>query len=357
MQKSKISKRITQLDGLRGVAALMVLALHFPIKESFFTNNFLVRQSWLFVDFFFCLSGFIIATNYYFKINNWYDLKSYIFKRIARLLPLLYFTVGIYFIYEMVGLFLNLKVNPQPIVFYIKETLDSLTLLNSTTLLGSTQGMNPPSWSISAEMISYLVFGLGIIIFPKKKIYVSILTIFLCISLMILNDNYAFQNGDYGFVRGLLGFNLGVITYLLSKIKNYKTNFFEIPTLLILIYTLYFTFNNKNEFSNIQYIVVPFIFSLNVYIFSLSSGFFSTILSSNIFQFFGKLSYSIYLNHYLILMIIYQIAFNFFEIEMIEPYISLVFLLSIIVVIVSSIFTHKYVENFIGTRLRKYLLK
>lgn len=43
-------KRITQLDGLRGIAAVMVLALHFPILDSFITGNFFVRQSWLFVS-------------------------------------------------------------------------------------------------------------------------------------------------------------------------------------------------------------------------------------------------------------------------------------------------------------------
>ena len=86
-------KRITQLDGLRGIAAVMVLALHFPIIDSLITGNFFVRQSWLFVDFFFVLSGFIIGTNYYSKINNWSLFKTYIIKRVARLLPLLYFTV------------------------------------------------------------------------------------------------------------------------------------------------------------------------------------------------------------------------------------------------------------------------
>ena len=65
--------RITQLDGLRGMAAIMVLALHFPLTDSFMTGNFFVRQSWLFVDFFFVLSGFIIAKNYYNKMKNKYN--------------------------------------------------------------------------------------------------------------------------------------------------------------------------------------------------------------------------------------------------------------------------------------------
>ena len=358
MFKSKInSDRITQLDGLRGVAAIMVLALHFPVTDSFFTNNFFVRQSWLFVDFFFCLSGFIIATNYYTKINNWSIFKTYIHKRIARLLPLLYFTVILYFMYEMIGLFLKMKIEPQPICFYVMQTIDSLSFLNSTVIFGSTQGMNPPSWSISAEMISYIVFGLGMIFFPKKKIYVSITIVFLCVLFMIISNDYTFQNGDYGFVRGLLGFNLGVITYKISKIKNFKTNLFEVPVIIFMFVAFYFTFYNKTDFQNLQYLVFPFIFSLVVYVFRFSSGFISNVLNTRFLQMLGKLSYSIYLNHYLLLIIMYQISLKLFGVEMNEPNSSILFLVSIIVVILYSAATYHFIEMRIGKKLRNILLK
>jgi len=349
--------RITQLDGLRGIAAVMVLALHFPVTDSFFTNNFFVRSSWLFVDFFFCLSGFIIATNYYTKINTWSIFKTYILKRIARLLPLLYFTVIVYFMYEMIGLFLMIKIEPEPIYFYVLQTIDSLSFLNSTVLLGSTQGMNPPSWSISAEMISYIVFALGMIIFSSKKIYFSILVVTFCIFFMIINNDFAFQNGDYGYVRGLLGFNLGVITYKISKIKNFKTNLFEVPVIIFMFVAFYFTFYNKTDFQNLQYLVFPFIFSLVVYVFRFSSGFISNVLNTRFLQMLGKLSYSIYLNHYLLLIIIYQISFNLLGIKMSEFNVSLIFFISIIIVILFSMITYNFIEMRIGKKLKNILIE
>ena len=357
MSKNNLQTRITQLDGLRGIAAVMVLALHFPIAESFFTNNFFVRQSWLFVDFFFVLSGFIIATNYYTKISAWSVFKNYLLKRIARLGPLLYFTVIIYFIYEMLGLFLKMKVNPHPVTYYITQTIDSLFFLNSTTLLGSTQGMNPPSWSISAEMISYFVFGVGVVSFPKKKIYFSILIVALCIVFIIVNNDYTFQNGDYGFVRGLLGFNFGVITYKISKIKDFKTNLLEVPSVLITLVAFYVTFNNKGQFQNIQYLIFPFIFSFIVYIFRFSSGALSNALNSKPLQLLGKLSFSIYLNHYIIITIIYQVCFKLLRIELTEPNITIIFFITVVIVLLYSLITYHFIELRIGRRVKNILLK
>ncbi|MBS1732124.1 MAG: acyltransferase, partial [Bacteroidetes bacterium] len=62
------TNRLDQLDGLRGLFCLMVILTHFPFKDSLPVSNFIVRQGYLFVDFFFVLSGFVIAFNYYDNI-------------------------------------------------------------------------------------------------------------------------------------------------------------------------------------------------------------------------------------------------------------------------------------------------
>jgi peptidoglycan/LPS O-acetylase OafA/YrhL len=178
--------RIEQLDGLRGIFAFMVLLLHFPII-TLFTNNFLIRQSYLFVDFFFVLSGFIICANYLKQIENFSDFKRYLLKRLIRLYPLLYYTVVIYFLYLMAGEFFlqGFKEDHRPLSAYINELLDSLLFLNSTPLLGISQGINPPSWSISAEIVSYFVFGFGMLFFRKYKVQYSLIIMILCISFMV----------------------------------------------------------------------------------------------------------------------------------------------------------------------------
>ena len=66
-------KKIFYLESLRGLAALSVAFYHFDIG-SLLTNNAFVKNSWLMVDFFFVLSGFVIALNFQSKIYNFTDV-------------------------------------------------------------------------------------------------------------------------------------------------------------------------------------------------------------------------------------------------------------------------------------------
>jgi peptidoglycan/LPS O-acetylase OafA/YrhL len=81
-----MSSKIYQLESLRGIAAVMVVLYHCAGRAKFeiaFANNF-----YLFVDFFFVLSGFVIALNYSGKIDTKNDFFDFQFKRFLRLYPL-----------------------------------------------------------------------------------------------------------------------------------------------------------------------------------------------------------------------------------------------------------------------------
>src|SRR5215469_14862557 len=86
---------IAALTSLRGVAAVGVLLLHFrnqfgpTINPDRFTHFFV--RSYLFVDFFFILSGFVIALSYGSMFSRGINLRDYIaflIKRLARIYPL-----------------------------------------------------------------------------------------------------------------------------------------------------------------------------------------------------------------------------------------------------------------------------
>ena len=71
--------RFEALDSWRGICALMVALLHFEafshLKDLPFFND-----AYLFVDFFFVLSGFVIAANYRQRLANGFGigkLKEY----------------------------------------------------------------------------------------------------------------------------------------------------------------------------------------------------------------------------------------------------------------------------------------
>ena len=75
------------LDGLRGLAAIVVVIFHFmEIIITDFSKNF-IAHGYLAVDFFFCLSGFVIAYAYDTRIAGM-GLKTFIKLRLIRLQPL-----------------------------------------------------------------------------------------------------------------------------------------------------------------------------------------------------------------------------------------------------------------------------
>ena len=77
--------RFHLLDGLRGIAAVIVVMLHAPIQ---YTSHFRFHGSFLAVDFFFCLSGFVIAFSYEKRLRSFLDLRTFAIARIIRLYPL-----------------------------------------------------------------------------------------------------------------------------------------------------------------------------------------------------------------------------------------------------------------------------
>jgi peptidoglycan/LPS O-acetylase OafA/YrhL len=85
-------KRYLTLDGLRGVASLMVVLFH-----SQMIGTWLPRFGHLAVDLFFLLSGFVLAEAYYPRFNLGMGAREFIFVRVARLYPL-------YFLGLMLGL-------------------------------------------------------------------------------------------------------------------------------------------------------------------------------------------------------------------------------------------------------------
>src|SRR5688572_32430384 len=75
------------LDGLRGVAALAIVIFHFmEWVFSDFSKNF-IGHGFLAVDFFFCLSGFVIGYAYDHRLEKM-GIVAFFKRRLIRLHPL-----------------------------------------------------------------------------------------------------------------------------------------------------------------------------------------------------------------------------------------------------------------------------
>ncbi|MGI8944324.1 MAG: acyltransferase family protein [Qipengyuania sp.] len=80
-------ERFVVLDSLRGIVACLVVLYHCPDSGLIAANPF-VLNSWVFVEFFFGLSGFVISSAYFDKLGQGYSLRRFMLLRLGRLFPL-----------------------------------------------------------------------------------------------------------------------------------------------------------------------------------------------------------------------------------------------------------------------------
>jgi peptidoglycan/LPS O-acetylase OafA/YrhL len=358
--------RIHKLDGLRGFFCVMVVLYHYD--EQFlpkeFYNFFLLRHSYAFVDFFFVLSGFVISLNYS-QMNKKSEFLTYIKKRFIRLFPLLLFSTFSTFLYEfsrnefLKDLYPSIFENSfsHDFMFYFIKLLNSLTFTDSTPIFGVIQGFNGVSWSISAEMIAYIVFGLVLVFLHKLKNYFFLTIIIGSILFLFIAGEY-YSVFDYGFLRGLVSFHLGYFVFVLSKYKVKLNNYIELflPLFVALLFYLY-SKQSISFYANILGSLISLSFALCIYVLLNTNGFISRILDTKIFQFLGKISYSIYLNHILFIIIVPKFFFKFFHLKSDILNQFLVCVSYLFIVIIYSNFTYKFIEMKAGKAFKNFLTK
>jgi peptidoglycan/LPS O-acetylase OafA/YrhL len=148
------------LTALRFFAALWVVLYHFsdhlPLEYSSYNPLLWGTQA---VNFFFILSGFIIAHVYGNQIKSGsFAMWPYLRKRLARVYPVHLFTlVAIYVIYIAARKAGQNLGSPDQ---YQLKALPANVLMLHGWLPGVTPSFNIPSWSISAEFFAYLTFPL-----------------------------------------------------------------------------------------------------------------------------------------------------------------------------------------------------
>ena len=87
-------------DGLRIIAAGAVVVLHYSdYFKDVAIGHFMVAHTWhfnLFVDLFFVVSGFVIARQYFGRVNDAASVGRFLWRRLARIYPLHLATLAFY---------------------------------------------------------------------------------------------------------------------------------------------------------------------------------------------------------------------------------------------------------------------
>lgn len=198
--------RYVALDSLRGVAALGVVFLHIQVF-GVIASLALFREARLFVDFFFVLSGFVIAAAYGERIANGFSRGTFLFLRLGRVYPLHFAIVLVYLLMEFT--FVRPVLGESHSVWM---ALRAILLLDGYFGLGNFY--NGVSWSISVELFMYtaaaLLFGTRRVgLFIAGALFVAAaLALYLSIDLPIFTSLLQ---------RGIVGFGTGVACYSIYK--------------------------------------------------------------------------------------------------------------------------------------------
>ncbi|MCF0055779.1 acyltransferase [Dyadobacter sp. CY356] len=341
----------------RGIFASLVFLFHLgPFAETPLLNNSFVENSDMFVDFFFVLSGFVIAYSYQ-AIADFQALKIFLTKRIYRIYPLHLVMLLAFVVMEIAKNLLNpyVKVNNldnQANTIYTFFT--SLFLINSTPIPGVKDvSWNIPSWSISAEMIAYVVFAIVVLFIhtsnqiSRRNFYYLLVVIASVSGLWFVSEsfqiNYSF---NYGFLRGILGFFTGVLCFNLfnatnievRKLPAYLFTIGEIITLTLIIICIC----NGQALKPLG-VIFEVLFFACIFVFSFEKGLISSGLKNiGLLKKLGQYSYSIYMTHAFLISI-----FNVLFIRIIKlppTSYSWLFLLNFILIYFVSAWTYKHIE-------------
>ena len=301
------------LDGLRGVAAIMVVIFH--VLEAFAGGirfDLIINHGYLAVDFFFLLSGFVVAYAYddrWGKMTQWDFYK----RRLIRLQPMVVMgsLIGAALFYlQSGGTFPLIAGTPLWKLFLVMLVGCTLIPLPISMDIRGWQEMHPldgPAWSLFFEYIANILYALVVRRF--SKIALSVL-VFLSACLLI-HYTVMGPQGDViggwsidktnlyiGFTRLLYPFFAGVLLSRMGKLIQMKGAFWVCSLLVIIILCVPRVGGSTHLWANGLYesLCIIILFPLIV---SIGAG--SSIQgqrSLRICRLLGNISYPIYITHY-----------------------------------------------------------
>lgn len=347
-----------KLQSLRGISALVIVIGHTPfllIKEE-------IANTDLAVDFFFILSGFVMTFAYQQKIVDGFSIKKYFLLRLGRLYPLHIITLilwgGGYEVFKII-----MGIGSQfPEENNLRSFISNIFLVHSFGIHDSLN-WNFPSWSISSEFYTYILFYILLISLDRKrKVIVPFIISIIGYSVLLNNNSTTIAlTFDSGFIRCVAGFYLGVAVFRLSNRYSMKINkqigYYEITSFLLLFLLIIFLPKDIAYFDLLYCIAFAFM----VCVFSQEgNGFLGKILNQKKLIDIGVYSYSIYLLHIFVILFFENIFISVFHVlpESIKGFYSLILntLICIITIIISK-YSYKFVEGYFRKQSKKIVTR
>ncbi len=298
----KTKQHFEILDGLRGIAALAIVMFHFMEWVYADYSKDFIGHGFLAVDFFFCLSGFVIAYAYDDRLGKM-GVIEFFKLRLIRLHPLVISgsVLGLLaFLFDPFGGHSELYRSGKIILaFFCSIFLIPFPAIADRGF--NLFSFNAPSWSLFWEYIANIAYAF--VLYKIARRYLLLLTILSAIAICFVCYRSGNLLGGWsgptfwdGSARISYSFLAGLLIYRSNWIIKNRLGFIGLSFLLFLAFIM--PFSKWNWIS--EPLVVLFYFPLLI---ALGAGAGLTIRLKKICVFLGKISYPLYMTHYAALWI------------------------------------------------------
>ncbi|MCO5070863.1 MAG: acyltransferase [Rhizobiaceae bacterium] len=298
--------RFETLDSWRGICAVIVAMMHFP-ASGWLSETSVVRGGYLFVDYFFVLSGAVIAHGYGDKIVDGASYVRFMALRLGRIYPLHVAVLLLFVGFEALRWAVPALQGDGALPFTDGNDLgglvSSLLLLNGVGIEDQLV-WNGPSWSISSEFWTYVLFG-AVVMILRDRVWIALVSAVLVGPIVLTlgtTSEYMDTTFAYGLVRCIYGFSLGALIYGLVRGRIAASR--AAAGQAVIVWTLaeiamivavgaFVSFAAHNSWS----FAAPFVFGLALVVFMHEGGLVSRLLRMRPLLWLGALSYGVYMVH------------------------------------------------------------
>ena len=300
------------LDGLRGVAAIIVVTFHLTEPLGTGHLDILVNHGYLAVDFFFLLSGFVIGYAY---DKRWHTLSvgSFLQRRVERLQPMVVLgmtlgAIGFYFTDSAIWPAIHtVPVWKLLLVLFIGYTILPVPLSLDIRGWQEMHPLNSVGWSLFFEYIANILYAIGIRKWSNKVRGVFVFFAALALAHLAITSAGGDVSGGWtlnveqvriGITRTMYPFFAGLLLSRITSPAHIKHAFLYCSILLaVVLYMPRIGGADKLWLNGVyESVCIIFIFPLIVYLGA--SAFIGSTTEQRVCRLLGDISYPLYLVHY-----------------------------------------------------------
>jgi peptidoglycan/LPS O-acetylase OafA/YrhL len=286
-----VTCRLTGLDGLRGIAAALVMLHHYSPKNHWVD---VLPYGYVAVDFFFILSGFVLDRTYCSRFAQGLSAATFLRARITRLYPAI--AVGI-----LIGA-LAAVLNGKPVGLSAVNLLVGLLFVPIVNGESGIYVLDGVQWSLFFELVVNLAHALILWRLSKRQL-AGLAVLGFAATSWATHYFGGFGLGDQGFdflgglPRALTGYTIGILLHRLRADRPAQGWQIPWPALAILVTAVIVVLGLIDPAKGVWWIEPLFVFTAFPLILWWGSVAVSGDLSARIAAWIGSLSYPVYAIH------------------------------------------------------------